>query len=117
MGDCAVHCNTQVQNRLWDKIREQSDTYVVMKHCKCFSRRFRLFHVSAYRYSLEESAEKQIVPPKFSFGKKGREQKLQFEIAHGKIDKMSFFCRLPYVYDSRRFKRILENNLNDYENN
>lgn len=114
LGDCAVHCNTQVQNRLWDKIREQSDTYVVMKHCKKLPF-IKLFHLTAYSYSLEESAEKQIVPPKFGIGKKGREQRFQFEIAHGKIIRYSFFCRLPYKYDSRRFKKILENNLKDYE--
>lgn len=115
LGDCAVHCNTQVQNRLWDKIREQSDTFVVMKSCKCILRRFKLFHLTAYGYSLEESAEKQIVPPRFGIGKKGKEQRFQFEMAHGKIIRYSFFCRLPYRYDSRRFKKILENNLIDYE--
>ena len=33
LGDCNVHCNTQVQTMLWDKMRLQSDTYIVMKGC------------------------------------------------------------------------------------
>ena len=113
LGDCAVHCNVQVQNRLWDKIREQSDTYVVMKSCRHFFG--KLFRLTAYSYSLEESAEKQIVPPHFGIGKRGKDQRFQFEVAHGVIKRYAFFAKLPYRYDSRRFKRILENNLIDYE--
>ncbi len=114
LGDCAVHCNTQVQTQLWDKIRLQSDTYVVMKGCTQIFRS-KLFYLRAYSYSLAESAEKQIVPPRFGMGKRGKELKMQFEIAHGNITRYGFFVKLPYRYDSRRFKRILENNCKDYE--
>lgn len=33
LGDCNIHCNVQKQNRLWDKMREQSDIYIVMRRC------------------------------------------------------------------------------------
>lgn len=115
LGDCNVHCNSQNQNRIWDKIREQSDIYIVMKSA-WFVPGTKFFRLSAYEYSLEESAEKQIIPPRFGLSKNAREQKMLFENNHGRIKKITFWSRLPYSYDSRRFKRILENNLEDYEN-
>lgn len=114
LGDCNIHCNTQVQNRLWDKIREQSDIYIVMRHC-WFIPKTKFCHISAYVYTLEESAEKQIRLPKFPLGKVGKEQRIQFEIAHGQIKRIGFFTRLPFNYDSRRYKKILENGCVDYE--
>lgn len=114
LGDCNVHCNVQNMPRLWDKIREQSDIYVRMDKCK-FLGKTKLFYLRAYVYTNQESCINAVVPPRFGIGKVGREAKYNFEIAHGKISKLGFFARLPYDYDSRRFKKILENNLNDYE--
>ena len=34
LGDCNFHCNVQNLNRLWDKIREQADTYILCVKCK-----------------------------------------------------------------------------------
>lgn len=114
LGDCAVHCNVQVIPRVWDKIREQSDIYIRMHNCKVFLRKF--VFLTAYTYTNVDSCTAAIVPPFFGLGKRSRELKLSFEIAHGQIKKYSFLCRIPYKYDSRRFKRLLENNLIDYEN-
>ena len=113
LGNCCVHCNSQKQNRVWDKIREQSDIYIVMRSCKVFFR--KLVYLVAYSYDLEASAESQIIPPRFGIGKTAKQARYNFEIAYGKIRKYSFFAKLPYAYDSRRFKRILENNCKDYE--
>lgn len=114
LGDCAVHCNCQVQTQLWDKIRLHSDTFVVMKGCShVFG---KLFYLRALAYDNAESAEKQINLPRFGLGKNARLSASNFEIAHGRIRRYRFFVRLPYNYDSRRFKRILENNCKDYVN-
>lgn len=115
LGDCCVHCNSQNQLRVWDKIREQSDIYIVMRRCFVFPKT-KFAYISAYRYSLEESAEKQIKLPRFGLGKKAREARNAFFVSHGEIKRYGFFFRIPYKYDSRRFKKILENNLQDYEN-
>lgn len=115
LGDCNVHCNVQNLNRLWDKIREQSDIYIRMHKCRVFPRLFCLCRITAYTYQNAESCANGVIPPRFGIGKSGREARYNFEIAHGKIQKLSFFARLPYEYDSRRFKKILENNLIDYE--
>lgn len=38
LGDCNFHCNVQNLNRLWDKIREQSDIYIRCISCKCIGK-------------------------------------------------------------------------------
>lgn len=115
LGDCAIHCNTQNQARLWDKIREQSDTFLYMRGCHRIPLT-KIFLIRSTVYELEESAVTHIKKPRFGLGKSARAQKLAFQSAHGEIRNISFFARLPYKFDSRRFKRILENNLKDYEN-
>lgn len=114
LGDCAVHTNVQNMPRVWDKIREQSDIYIRMHRSKVFFG--KLCYVCAYVYSQREACESGVVPPRFGIGKTAKQAKYNFEISHGKIQKISFFCKLPYKYDSRRFKKILENNCKDYEN-
>lgn len=114
LGNASVFINVQQQSRIWDKIREQSDIFIVMK--KCYVPKLPFFRkfccLTAYSYDIAESAEKQIVPPRFGFGKIAKDNKFKFEIAHGKIRKYKFWTRIPYCYDDRRFKKILESGLN-----
>ncbi len=107
LGDCNVHNNVQNVNRLWDKFREQSDIYIQMDGSKVFFGKIAV--ISAWIYERQESCEKRIKPPYFGlFGKAVKDRRIAFEIAHGRIDKISFICLLPYKYDSRIFKTILE---------
>lgn len=115
LGNCNVHTNTQAYNRLWDKIREQGDIYLYMKSCR-FIPKTKICLLSCYEYERAEAVEAHIIPPKFGIGKEAKSARYNFEIAHGKIKHRWFFAKLPYRYDSRRFKRLLENNLKDYEN-
>lgn len=107
LGDSNVHCNVQNISRLWLHIREQSDIYVVMQPIKVFKKWCRL---TALVYDNCESAEKQIKIPFFGLGKIARDNKMKFEIAHGRIRKIRFWTKIPYCYDDRRFKKILESN-------
>ena len=34
LGDCNVHVNAQNLNRVWDKVREQSDMYILCQSCR-----------------------------------------------------------------------------------
>lgn len=111
LGDCNVHCNTQNMPRVWDKIREQSDIYIRMDGCKVLFK--RLVFLRSYVYETEESCNARLVPPSFGIGSKGKDRRIQWETAHGKIKRISFFAKLPFSYDSRRFKRLLENGLKD----
>ena len=114
LGDANVHCNTQVQHMLWDKMRLQSDLYVVMTGCRHLFGKF--FYLSARLYDNPDSADTQLKLPRFGLGKNASLAKANFMIAHGTIKQYRFICRLPYRYDSRRFKKILENDCVDYEN-
>lgn len=114
LGDCNIHCNVQNQPRLWDKIREQSDIYIVMRGAY-FIPKTKIFLCIYTTYSLAESASSQIKLPFFGFGPKARDRKLSFVAQHGEIKNGFFVARLKYNYDSRRFKKLLENNLKDYE--
>lgn len=105
LGDCNVHCNCQAQARLYLHLREQSDIFIVMKRCTVFFGRW--VRLVAYVYDRAESAEKQIEIPKFGLGSNARDRRIAFEIAHGRIRKISFFSKIPYRYDSRRFKKII----------
>lgn len=112
IGDCNVHCNVQNLNRLWDKIREQSDIYVCMKGCHVFFKRFALLRGCIYETA--EACEKRLVPPHYGLGKEGRNRRVMFETANGRIKSFWFFARIPYRYDDRRFKRLLENKCTVY---
>lgn len=117
LGDCNIHCNVQRQSRLWDKLREQSDLYLVQKRCiipKVLNP-LRLGLMTTYIYSNQQAAEEQVPLPHFGIGSKARDRKLNYFANHGTIKRHTFLFRLPYNYDSRRFKRILENNCKDYE--
>ena len=106
LGDANVHCNVQNLNRLWDKIREQSDLYVCMKGCKVFFRRFVFLRGAVYETA--EACEKRLTAPHYGIGKEARSRRVMFETANGRIRSFWFFARVPYRYDDRRFKRILE---------
>lgn len=112
LGDCNFHTNTQRQNRIWDKIREQSDQYIVMRGA---SVKFKMVFIRWTEYSKEESAEAQLKKPKFGIGKNARMIKQSFEANNGTIKNKWLIGRLPFNYDSRRFKKIIENGGKDYE--
>ena len=112
LGNCNVHCNVQNLNRLWDKIREQSDNYICMKKCKVFFRRW--VFLKGCCYELYESCEKRLAPPHFGLGKEGRNRRVMYETTNGKIKTFWFFAKVPYRYDDRRFKRMLEQGYTDF---
>lgn len=113
LGNCNVHCNVQNIQRLWDKIREQSDLYICMKGCKVFFG--KIVFLRGCVYETYESCVKQLTPPKFGLGKDGRNRRIMYETTNGRIRSFFFFARVPYKYDDRRFKRMLENGCIDYD--
>lgn len=107
VGDCNVHVNVQAQNRVWDKIREQSDIYVRMYKCKKIPFT-KIFFLTAYQYERADTAEIGLLPlKKAGHGSKALDRKTNFEIAHGKIRRYKFFAKLPYEFDSRRFRTLM----------
>lgn len=105
LGDCNVHANTQAFNRVWDKIREQFETYILCRKCKVTFGRFIKQKITIY--DNYESACMGIEPIPSGIGKKARQEKAKFIAEHGHIQKMTIRYILKKKYDTRRFKKIL----------
>lgn len=114
VGNCWVHFNVQALNRAWDKLREQSDTYILCRGCKVFFGKLVIQKIRIYdKYESALSAQPPFRVPLPLFANK--EMKL-----HAKIEKERYYCQhgtiksgtLIYInksnYDTRIFKAILE---------
>lgn len=112
LGDCNFHCNCQNLNRLWDKIREQSDCYILMTGTKW---RFgKLVHVmTGYIYDNYDSCVKRVKPMKKRWGRLGKIEYDKFTGAYGNIRKFTIHSIRRPTYDSRRFKQILRGKENE----
>lgn len=112
VGLCNFHFNAQNLNRVWDKIREQSDMYILCRRC-IYLFGFVIQSVTIYdRYQSAVDRQKPLVLPLPLFANK--EMKLQkkmerarFEAQHGEIHNRFLFYRNKSHYDTRRFKQIL----------
>lgn len=112
LGNCFVHTNAQSYIRVWNKIREQSDRFILCKGCIVIG---KLVIQRVYVYERRDSFENEIQPFRgiFTLDKEKREreyqERLKYENQHGSI-KSKF---LVYVnrtnYNTRIFKEMLEN--------
>lgn len=115
LGDCYVHTNCQSFNRVWDKIREQSDRYVMCLGCVVL---FGFVFQKVRIYERYESALEHITPFSWYTGnivlsKEEREicvQKHQEHInRYGNIKEKILFYRNKSKYDTRYFCGVLKN--------
>lgn len=113
VGNCNFHFNTQNLNRVWDKIREQSDIYILCRRCIVIGS-VVLQLVTVYdKYQSAVDRQKPFrVPLPLLANKEMRLQhsimKAQFEATHGSIKNMFLVYRNKSTYDTRRFKKMLE---------
>lgn len=88
LGNCFVHTNAQSYNRVWDKIREQSDRFILCKGCIVVG---KLVIQRVYVYERRDTFESEIQPfrGKFTLDKEKREreyqERLKYENQHGSI--------------------------------
>lgn len=113
LGDCNFHCNVQNLNRLWDKIREQADSYIRCARCRVRFHRFASFTV--YYYDRYQSCVDRVKPMRKRWGRLGKLEYDKFTATYGTIKRLKFRRILRYPYDSRRFKTMLEEGLNEEE--
>ena len=129
IADCNVHINSQALNRPWDKLREQSDMYIVcngchysgklkvFKHSRLFGR-FVLQRVTVYtQYDAANASVEpyeHIKAPVTISSKVRAEYKArdkaafrQFKEDHGHIRRYWLFYRNKSDYDTRYFKQLL----------
>lgn len=113
LADNSVHCNVQNLNRAWDKIREQSDTYIYCRWCKVI---LGIVFQKVTIYDNYETCLARMKTPKVKvplFDKQARMHARiyldQFKNTHGEIKTRFLIYRNKSNYDTRIFKRILEN--------
>lgn len=110
LGDCNVHFNAQNLNRVWDKIREQSDTYVLCRDCTWIFKKIVIMNVTVY--DRMESCINRVR----SFGKRpmlNRQKQLAYDslvATHGNIRDFKMVFIHKGNYDTRRFKSLLASN-------
>lgn len=113
VGLSNFHVNAQALNRVWDKIREQSDIYILCRRCIYFHGLVFQWITTYDRYDAAVSMMKPLQLPKPLIS--NRELRLQrsiqvaqFEAAHGTITNGLLIYRNKSSYDTRYFKKLLE---------
>lgn len=116
LGDANVHFNVQNLNRCWDKIREQSDQYIMcMGTCyipfiNIVIQRVRLY--DKYQSCVDRVPPFRINIPIIGSGKtryEVRMRKQEFACAYGEIKSGILIYRNRSKYDTRIFKEKLKN--------
>lgn len=112
LGDCNVHFNVQNLNRVWDKIREQSDIYICCNWSRFFFKKWVLQKITIYE--KYESAVSRVPPYRAPRIKMNEDRRLQvamakqnYRISHGEIKSRIIFYKHLSGYDTRVFKDML----------
>lgn len=112
LGQCNVHFNVQNLNRVWDKIREQSDIYIMCNWCKVFFGKIVLQSVTVYE--KYDSAVNRVPPykkPKVRLNEDRRltvnMEKQRYRITYGEIKRRTLLYVNKSDYDTRVFKSML----------
>lgn len=116
LGCAYVHTNAQNFNRVWDKIREQSDRYINTRSCvvlfgKIVIQQVRIYE--RYQSALDEIPPFRFIGSSLFKNKIERETELKAKQDHinryGKIKKRLLIYINKSKYNTRLFKEILEN--------
>ena len=112
LGECNVHFNVQNLNRVWDKIREQSDIYLLCNWCKVFFGKIVIQKVTAYEFY--DSAVKRV--PRFRIPQpwlnpdrifQWKLAKQNYDVTHGYIKPHLLIYINRSKYNTRIFKEVL----------
>lgn len=114
LGLCNVHFNVQNLNRCWDKIREQSDSYIMCRRCIVL---FGIVFQWVTIYEKYESCVNRVPPFEAKLGifsKRDMKQlleieKMKYQLQHGEIKRRFLVYRNLSNYNTRLFKEMLEN--------
>lgn len=117
LGECNVHINVQNLNRAWDKLREQSRTYITCNKCKVF-RIFKkqLVIQTVTMYEKYQSCVDNVPPLKLPIlsllGKDKmmcRLYKLNYKISHGEVKRRTLIYWNKSNYNTHIFREMLAN--------
>lgn len=117
IADCNVHINVQNLNRAWDKIREQSDTYIRCISCHVFG---KLVIQSIIVYDQYDACLKRVEPfhplkaPLLSMGSaramykvKNEELLRSFKERNGSVRRYTLIYLNKSNYNTRQFADML----------
>lgn len=114
LGECNVHFNVQNLNRVWDKIREQSDIYIMCNWCRVLFGKWVIECVTIYE--KYESAVARVPPYKAPRVRLNSDRKMslhmdkqKYRIAHGDIKRRTLIYRNKSSYNTRVFRDMLRN--------
>lgn len=117
LGDCNVHVNSQALNRVWDKIREQSDQYIVCQWCKVIGRVvvqcIRIYE--RYQTAVDNIPPCRVKMPLLSPERRQRAmlERERYLLQYGRIQSRLLIYFNKSDYDTRIFKSILEGGQNE----
>lgn len=114
LGRCNIHTNSQALGRVWDKLREQSDIYIVCRWSVVLFRKIVIQKITLY--DLYASAEKRIKPcrvtvPLFSTPSARMQARVcrdNYANTHGNVQNKILFYLNNSNYDTHHFKKLLE---------
>lgn len=119
LGEANFHINCQNLARVWEKLPEQSDLYILCNKCKVLGK-IVIQRVTVYQ--KRQSIEARIPPlPRPHYGLKGRSnfdrqayelQRISYQAQHGEIKEYNMVYINKSNYDTRRFKAILRGDNN-----
>lgn len=114
LGDCNVHINTQSLGRCWDKLREQSDTYIRCRWCKVLFHKIVIQAITIYEKCDSALNNVPQYPKKLFKGVGTRreiyeQQERTYLINYGKVKNRMLLYRHRGDYDTCYFKEILKN--------
>lgn len=118
LGNCNIHINTQNLNRLWDKVREQSDYYIKCNKCKVLG---KLVFQTVTIYDKAQSCIDRVEPfkplavpifakqeAKAQFKVKNEELLRNFKQNYGSVKRYIIIYINKSKYDTRLFKSIFK---------
>ena len=113
LGECNVHFNVQNLNRVWDKIREQSDIYIMCNWCKVLFGRLVIESVTIYeKYDSAVNRVPPYRPPRVRMNSDRKMSlhmdKQKYRITHGEIKRRTLIYFNKSGYNTRVFKDMLE---------
>lgn len=113
LGESNFHVNVQNLNRVWDKIREQSDTYIQCRGCKVLFGKIVIQRITLYdKYAscVDRVKPWKIKLPLFA----SKEMRLscdiarqQYENTHGKVKSAWLIYRNKSKHNTRVFKEMM----------
>jgi hypothetical protein len=116
LGECNVHINVQNLNRAWDKLREQSRTYITCLKCKVIEIFGHQIVIQRVRICEKYQSCVDNVPPlrlplSMRIGKNkaiAMLYKLNYEISHGIIEEGTMIYINKSNYDTHVFREMLK---------